>query len=511
MSGMSVGLQAAWAALPILLILFLMTIRGWAAATAAFAGLACAVPVAIVVFGFGGAGDGLLASAGVAMEAGHTAAAILWIIFPALCIFELLSRHGAFDVLRQALGRLTEDPRLLAILVAWFFALFLEGSAGFGTPVALAAPLLVSLGFSAVRAVTIVLIGHATGVSFGAIGTPVFAQAALTGLAPVELAAQTALLHLVLCTALVGAVYWLAVPAGAGRDSAWRRAWVVPLAALCFALPFFVLAVRVGPEVPTLLGALIGGAAFAAVLWATRPAAVPDTDTDAGAIDVSGLGRLLLPYGLLIVLILATRLIGPVQSVLQGVVWSWSMGEVYGGLFQPLYHPGTLLFISFAVGGMLMGDRPGDLVASGRQAALRLLPVVVALVGMLAVARLMVHAGMVDSLAAAVASAGGDGWPVLAPMIGVLGTFVTGSATASNILFTDFQAETAELLGLPLLLMVAAQCFGAAVGNMVCPHNVIAGAATVGLAHREGEVLRRTVLIGIGYGAAGGVLVWMLV
>jgi lactate permease len=137
--------------------------------------------------------------------------------------------------------------------------------------------------------------------------------------------------------------------------------------------------------------------------------------------------------------------------------------------------------------------------------------VVLALLGMLALARLMVHAGMVDALAMLVAEAAGPSWPVFAPMIGVLGTFVTGSATASNILFTDFQAETAGILGLPVLIMVAAQCFGAAIGNMVCPHNVIAGAATVGLEGKEGDVLRRTTLVGVVYGLAGGGLVWLLV
>ena len=93
----------------------------------------------------------------------------------------------------------------------------------------------------------------------------------------------------------------------------------------------------------------------------------------------------------------------------------------------------------------------------------------------------------------------------------MLGSFVTGSATASNILFTDFQVATAQALDLPVLHMVAAQGFGAAIGNMVCPHNVIAGAATVGIVGREGEVLRRTALVGLACAAAGGVVVFALV
>lgn len=159
----------------------------------------------------------------------------------------------------------------------------------------------------------------------------------------------------------------------------------------------------------------------------------------------------------------------------------------------------------------MLGERGIGLVRCASLALRRLMSVVLALLVMLALARLMVHAGMVDALAMLVAEAAGPSWPVFAPMIGVLGTFVTGSATASNILFTDFQAETADILGLPVLMMVAAQCFGAAIGNMVCPHNVIAGAATVGLEGKEGDVLRRTTLVGIIYGVAGGGLVWLLV
>jgi lactate permease len=144
-------------------------------------------------------------------------------------------------------------------------------------------------------------------------------------------------------------------------------------------------------------------------------------------------------------------------------------------------------------------------VGAAAAAALRRLPLVaVALLAMLAVSRLMVHVGMVDALATAAASAFGSVWPLFVPAVGALGTFVTGSATASNILFTQFQQSTAVELGLPVLLVVAGQCFGAAVGNVICPHNVIAGGATVGLVGREGEVLRRTLLPGLSYALLGG-------
>ena len=129
---------------------------------------------------------------------------------------------------------------------------------------------------------------------------------------------------------------------------------------------------------------------------------------------------------------------------------------------------------------------------------------------MLCLSRLMLHAGMIAALEQAAVRGVGGAWPLLAPAVGALGSFVTGSATASNVLFTTLQAQTAQALALPVPMLVAAQGFGAAVGNIVCPHNIVAGAATVGLAGREAEILRRTLGPCLLYLALGGALVAML-
>lgn len=509
--------DALLALVPILLIIFLMIGLGWSAARAAAAGLGVTIPIALFVFGFGmpgGMATGLSvpqAFGGAALEAGFTAATILWIIFPALCVFELLSRQRAFDALKGALGRLSDDPRVLAILVAWFFGLFLEGAAGFGTPVALAAPILVSLGFSPIKAVTLALVGHAAGVSFGAIGTPVFAQVAATGLPAISIAGQTALLHVFMGLMLLVIVYRLAAPHGVRGVSGHSATgpWTILLGAVSFFLPFYLLAVYLGPELPTLLGALAGGMVFAGVLSCVG---LRELRASGGTpVDYGGLWRSALPYVVLILLIMGTRLIEPIQTAAQSVVVDWRYAGEFSGVFQPLYHPGTLLMAGFVIGGLLMGCGLRELLNAAVAAARRMGAVIIALVLMLTFARVMVHAGMIAELAEASAIVLGQGWPLLAPGVGVLGSFVTGSATASNILFTDFQVATAQALDLPVLHMVAAQGFGAAIGNMVCPHNVIAGAATVGIVGREGEVLRRTALVGLACAAAGGVVVFALV
>jgi lactate permease len=180
----------------------------------------------------------------------------------------------------------------------------------------------------------------------------------------------------------------------------------------------------------------------------------------------------------------------------------------FAGRFEPFYHPGTLLFAGLGIGALLTGR--GKALGPALGAALvRLMAVAAALGVMLALSRVMVHAGMIGTLAEAAAGTGAL-WPLLAPAVGVLGSFITGSATASNILFTDFQISAARTLGLPEAAMTAAQGVGAAVGNIVAPHNIIAGSATVGLTGREGDILRRTAAACLLYALAAGALTLLL-
>ncbi|WP_029009353.1 L-lactate permease [Azospirillum halopraeferens] len=504
-------MPALLAVTPILLILGLMVGLRWPAAAAGLAGLAATLAIALFGFDFGRATFAELgpvpAVGGALAEAAFVAVTILWIVFPALCIYELQLAGGAFEVLKAALARLTDDSRSMAILVAWFFALFIEGAAGFGTPVALAAPILVSLGFGPVPAVTLVLIGHAAGVSFGAVGTPVLPQVALTELPGAEIARATGLLHGLLGWILLAFVVRIAGAAMGVR--AGLRDWILAgAAAACFLVPFLLLSGLVGPELPTLAGALIGGLAFVALLRLRGGGRAAGGAADGGGAGV--LLRAMLPYLVLLACILLTRLVPPVREALRAVEWAWTLPGGFHGTVQPLYHPGTMLLIGFLAGGALQGRSARAMGQAALRAAGRLPLVVVALAAMLALARLMVHAGMIGTLAEAAAQVFGPVWPLLAPAVGVLGTFVTGSATASNILLTDFQEATAARLGLPVLWLIAAQGFGAAVGNIVCPHNIVAGGATVGLQGREGEVLRRTTLACAVYAVAGGALVWLL-
>ena len=201
-----------------------------------------------------------------------------------------------------------------------------------------------------------------------------------------------------------------------------------------------------------------------------------------------------------------TRLVPQVEGTLRHVVLAWTLPGPFSGSIEPLFHPGTMVLAGFLFGGLLQGRTLAELADAIAATVRRLVPVAIALFAMLAIARLMLHAGMIEVLGET-ATRTGRAWPLLAPAVGVIGAFVTGSTTASNILLTDLQLAAAAGLGFPLVLLIAAQGFGASAGNSVALHNIITGAATVGLQGHEADVLRKTGPVCLACLLGGGILV----
>lgn len=494
-------MQPLLALAPVVLLLLLLVVARWPAAWAGTASAAVAVPIAILAFGYGEDAMGP-SLAGPLLEALFQAATILWIIFPALWIHEYQMRTGATGQLGRYLGRLSDDPRIAALLIAWFFTLFMEGAAGFGTPIALAAPLLVTMGFRPVPALVLVIIGNAAGVSFGAVGTPMAALLAEAEFDPEMLSLLVVLLNAAAGWAMAALVYRLA---GSGVGPGGRGAffWVTSATLLFFA-PAALLAWTTGTELPTLGGALVGALLF---IWLVRRQvgranAAPD--------EGPGLIRAGLPYLTVLALILVTRLVTPVTATLRAPAIEWRLFDRFGGTMEPLYHPGTMLLAGLAIAAIALprGMRPLPAAAIG--AARRLPMVAIALVAVLTLARLMMHSGMIARLAQSAVALVGDAWPLFAPVVGALGSFVTGSATSSNILFGSFQLAVADMTSASPMLVIAAQAMGAAAGNLIAPHNIVAGAATVGLIGKEGEVLKRTLPACLLYVAIGGAIAMAL-
>ncbi len=489
-------MDVALALTPIGLLLTLLIGARWSAAAAGSAAAALAIVLSMTVFG----APSLSGLTGPFLEALFQSATILWIIFPALCIHEFQVRTGATELFGRALAGLSDDPRIVALLIAWFFACFLEGAAGFGTPIALAAPLLVAAGFSPPAALLLAVAGCAVAVPFGAIGTPMVPLLAETGLDPAALSLAVALLN--------GSVGWIIAlmlvriaAADRGLRAGSAMLWAGAAAILFFTISA-LLAWATGPELPTLGAAILGGAVFVAAVRRRKRLEAAEIRTPPGP----ELLRAALPYLIVAGLILATRMIPPLTALLRDLDIGWRLDGDYQGTVAPLYHPGTMLMLAFLSAGVFVRGGLASLPSAARGAARRLPRVAIALVAVLTLARTMVHAGMIEELAVATATTIGSALPLVSPLLGLLGGFVTGSGTASNILLSGFQASAAERAGIPPMLAAAGQAVGAAAGNLVAPHNIVAGAATVGLLGREGEILRRTMPIALAYAGAAGVV-----
>ncbi|WP_062462616.1 L-lactate permease [Demequina soli] len=497
------------AALPIAVVLVLMIGLKWSAIWAGLSAAIVAIVIALTTFGFGtDEGFGRVQGVtGVVVSAAWTALTVMLIIGPALGIHHLQQRTGATAAIEAGLARITPDPRVAALLIAWFFTLLIEGAAGFGTPVALSAPFLVAAGFKPGTAVVAAMAGNVAAVPFGAVGTPTLAQAAIVDHDPVDLSwavspymVVTGLVLAFTVARLVGTLIPTAGPP-------WR--WMAVAYAAFFA-PYLLIARFVGPELPSLMGAIIGAGIFIALVRAvvvrrarahamTGPeeAAEREVEHAAAEVEATEAHRMSLlaataPYAILVVLVLLTRLVPPIKTGSQSWDVTWSLFDgAFGDGIQPLYHPGPLLLVAFLGGALWQRATRAEIGGAFSVATRQVIPVFAALVAMVTVAYTMSESGMTTQLAVAAAGAGAA-WPLLSPFVGALGTFMTGSATSSNILFTDFQDLTANQAGLSALPLIGAQNAGAAIGNMICPHNIIAAAATVGMAGREGELLKGT-------------------
>jgi len=496
------------AALPIVVVLVLMIGLKWSAIWAGATAAAIAVLIALTAFDFGvdapfGPTEGVL---GVLVSAAWTALTVMLIIGPALGVHHLQQKTGATAAIEAGLARITPDPRVAALLIAWFFTLLIEGAAGFGTPVALAAPFLVAAGFKPLTAVVAAMAGHASAVPFAAVGTPTLAQLAIVDVDPLELSSAIAPYMLVAGAVLaftVARIVGTLVPT-AGPPWKWMG-----VAYVAFFGPYLILALFVGPELPSLLGSILGAGIFIAVvrLVLARRAKVaaltaPEREAEEEVLHAAeevekteahhmGMLAATAPYVILVTLVMLTRLVPPIKDASQSWSITWSLfSDSFGDGIQPLYHPGPLLLVSFLGGALWQRATRAEVSGAFVVATRQVIPVFVALLAMVTVAYTMSDSGMTNQLAVAAAGAGAA-WPLLSPFVGALGTFMTGSATSSNILFTDFQNSTAIEASLDPVPLLGSQAAGAAVGNIICPHNVIAAAATVGLAGREGEVLKR--------------------
>ncbi|WP_071872926.1 L-lactate permease [Atopomonas hussainii] len=480
---------------------------------------------------------------------------VLWIIFGAILLLNTLKHSGAISTIRSAFANISPDRRIQAIIIAWLFGCFIEGASGFGTPAAIAAPLLVALGFPAMAAVMLGMMVQSTPVSFGAVGTPIVIGVN-TGLDTATLGAQlveqgsswAAFLQLItsqvaIIHALVGSIMPILMVLMLTRFFGKEKNWKAGIAAipfalfagLAFTLPYMATGVLLGPEFPSLAGGLIG---LAIVTLAAKVGfLVPKQSWDfadskdwpsewLGSIEMkldelsqapmSAL-RAWVPYVLVAIILVISRVFPEVSALLKGVAVNFTdiLGEtgISAGI-QPLYLPGGILVAVVLITFFLHGMRLNQLVKAVGESGKVLVGAGFVLLFTVPMVRIMINSGvngadlpsMPIAMAQFVADSVGGIYPLLAPSVGALGAFLAGSNTVSNMMLSQFQYGVAQNLGLSGALIVAVQAIGAAAGNMVAIHNVVAASATVGLLGREGSTLRKTVWPTLYYVLATGAI-----
>ncbi|WP_345320300.1 L-lactate permease [Novipirellula rosea] len=503
------------------------------------------------------------------------AAELLYIIFGAILLLNTLRQSGALRTIRKSFQDISPDRRIQVIIIAWLFGSFIEGAAGFGTPAAVAVPLLVGLGFPAMAAVVSGVVIQSTPVSFGAVGTPILigVSSGLAGEGTIDGFAQShgfadggTLLSLIgLRVAMLHAIAGALIPLwlvglmtrffGENRSfkeglAVWRFAL---FAAFAMTIPYVLVAWLLGPEFPSLLGGLCGlaivvPAAKAGFLmpkadaiwdfpaadkwpddWLGLPLANPPEDASARD-DARPMGLIAAwsPYVIVALLLVLTRL----DSLpgLEGSPAQWvksfavPVSEIFGTsiseIIRPVYLPGTVFVIASLIAVLFQRVPMRSCAAACGDSFRTILRASVALVFTVPMVQVFINSthgaagyeSMPITLAEGVKNTVGDAWPVFATFIGGFGASIAGSNTISNMMFSSFQFNVGEKLGVDPVWIVVLQAVGGAAGNTICVHNVVAASAVVGLVGKEGVIIRKTLWVFTYYalllGTIGYGIVW---
>ena len=543
---MSIGILALLSLLPIISVAIFLVILRWPASRAM--PIAYIVAAALALFVWQVSLSKVLAAS---VNGLIVAGTLIYIIFGAILLLNTLQQSGAINTIRQGFSDITPDRRIQVIIIAWLFGTFIEGSAGFGTPAAVAVPLMVGLGFPAMAAVVAGMIIQSTPVSFGAMGTPILvgvntglsadpemiSYALERGFSEWEeflafIGTKVAIIH-----AIAGTFIPLLVTAimtrffGADRSFAdGFKVWKFAIfAALAMTIPYLLVATYLGPEFPSMFGGMIG---LAIVVTAARagflmPTGEPWDFDDKKNWDAEWTGtmqqedaainnkpamslmRAWSPYLFVAGLLVLTRLRAiNLEAILRSDHWliTWSWSEIFGSdisaSFQPLWSPGTIFIVVSLITILLHGLKVSEYKVAFNSSLKTLVPASMALVFTVPMVQVFINSSggaagyeqMPIALAEGVANVAGNAWPFFSTFIGGLGAFVAGSNTVSNMMFSLFQFGVGERILVDPTWIVALQAVGGASGNIICVHNVVAASAVAGLVGKEGAVIRKTLL-----------------
>ncbi|UJL47465.1 L-lactate permease [Virgibacillus sp. NKC19-16] len=528
---MSSGILAILALLPIIVVAVFLVGLKWPASKAMPLSYIVAVLLALFVWD--------VAFPKVAAASVHgliVAVTLLFIIFGAILLLNTLQESGGLHTIRRGFTDITPDRRIQVIIIAWLFGSFIEGSAGFGTPAAVAVPLLVGLGFPAMAAVVSGMVIQSTPVSFGAVGTPMIVGVG-TGVEPLaqitdvsgfvfSVAGKAALLHTI--AGLLIPLFLVAILTRFfGKNKSFSeglKVWKFAIfASLAMTIPYVIVANLLGPEFPAMIGGLVGLAIV--IPAAKRGFLMPKEDeiwdfeskdrwdpTWTGRVELKhsdiyagkiSMWRAWAPYVLIAALLLISRLTVVGDWLKAGTI---TVPNIFGteitSSWEILFSPGFIFIVVAVFTYYMHGMRAMEFARAWKDSGKTMIAAGSALIFTVPMVQVFLNSDggaagyqeMPLALAEGVANLAGSMYPIFATFVGGLGAFVAGSNTVSNMMFSLFQFGVGERIGGDATWMVALQAVGGAAGNMICVHNVVAASAVVGLVGKEGDVIRKTLL-----------------
>ena len=467
------------------------------------------------IFVWGMQGNVVIASI---LQGTHKTLTILYILFGALVLLNTLRQTGAVNRINAGFKKISPDMRVQVIIVAFLFGSLIEGASGFGTPAMVTAPLMVALGFRPMIAVVTALIADSTAVSFGAVGTPV-----IVGLSTLKEANQSFFQstaeQITVLDLLSGIFIPIIVIATMviffGKNKKLKSIieilpWLA-LIGIVYAVSAFVYAHVFGAEFVAILGSLTG--LVVAVLTASKGWLLPKTVWRDGLDDTyeadstehsMSLLTAWAPYVMVVILLLLTRTVPSIEYFTTHVLdFSWNnilnFSEI-SSEWQFLYSPGTILLLS-AIFAIIVQRKSIKDFGNASLTSLSTIKITgITLIATLAMVHVFINSGinahdlisMPEYIAKNMANTLGPIWLFVAPFLGTLGSFITGSATVSTLTFSPIQLNIANSIGGDPFIVLAAQIIGAAAGNMICVHNVVAVCAVVNMPGKEGSVIRKT-------------------
>lgn len=536
-------LSALIGLLPLITMFVTLGVLRWKAHLAGLTALAVAILVAVL----GWKMPIVPALSGAVEGAVFGLFPIAWIVFMAIALYEVTVASGRFEDLRDVFDAISDDPRIQAILIAFCFGGLMEALAGFGAPVAITGVMLMACGFSAIRAATVVLLANTAPVAFGAIGTPITTAGALTGIPASQIGAYVG--HQTPILAFMVPLFLCFLTDGMRGV---RQCWPVALVTgLTFGITQWISATYLSMELTDIISSLAGLAVVVIMLrfWhpqgrdevradlrrayvaereeaglpvepehghahaavgggaATATAARQQSMASAAAAErltAGKVGMALFPYLLVIAVFSLAKLVPAVKTWLAStdikVNWPGVAGEVLTAAgkpnssavynFQWLSNPGTMLLICSVIVALVYGVGLGGLAKVIGAVAVRMKFSFLTIASVLSLAYVMNLSGQTVTIGTWIAGAGAA-FAFLSPILGWIGTAVTGSDTSANALFATLQQTAAKEAGIDPTLLVAANTAGGVVGKMISPQNLTIAATAVGLLGRESDILRR--------------------